>query len=179
MAVPVNKYDAAAADSRIKGNVSPERKQQLETIMYKILTKSDVFGSSVGQRVVITEASIVPKAEEASRTEARVVCEVTVEEGVFFSSFVGFGRSRLSNIRHAQPRKKFARWLRCVPDRHVRISTWWALGLTKEIPTAALHSFLSPLDAALESRRLWIAYTTPPQLCEKNSNSSPFPEESC
>ena len=90
MAVPVSKY--AAADSRIKGNVSPERKQQLETIMYQVIAKSDVFGSSVGQRVVITEASIVPKAEEASRTEARVVCEVTVEEGVFFFFCRGFGR---------------------------------------------------------------------------------------
>jgi len=78
--VSVNKYDAAGADSRIKGNVSPERKQQLETIMYQIMARSDVFGTSVGKRIVITEASIVPKAEEASRTEARVVCEVTVEE---------------------------------------------------------------------------------------------------
>ncbi|KAI9467326.1 hypothetical protein BJY52DRAFT_1110941 [Lactarius psammicola] len=80
MGLPVNKNDASAADSRIKGNVSPELKQQLETIMYDIMARSDVFGASVGKRVVITEASVVPKAEEASRTEARVVCEVTVEE---------------------------------------------------------------------------------------------------
>jgi len=82
MDVPVNidKHDAAAADRRIKGNVSPERKYQLESIMYEIMANSDVFASSVGKRVVITEASIVPKAEEASRTEARVVCEITVEQ---------------------------------------------------------------------------------------------------
>jgi len=77
MSVPVNKNDV---NSRVKGNVSPELKERLETIMYQVMTQSDVFGSSVGKRVVITEASIVPKAEEASRTEARVVCEITVEE---------------------------------------------------------------------------------------------------
>jgi len=80
MAVPVNKHDASLADRRIKGNVSPELKQQLELVMYRVMAGSDVFASSVGKRVVITEASIVPKPEEASRTEARVVCEIIVEE---------------------------------------------------------------------------------------------------
>ena len=94
MSVPVNKNDV---NSRIKGNVSPELKQELETIMYQVMTKSDVFGSSVGKRVVITEASIVPKAEEASRTEARVVCEITVEEGSPAALLSRFGRSCLSN----------------------------------------------------------------------------------
>jgi len=101
MALRVNKNDASAADSRIKGNVSPELKQQLETIMYDIMARSDVFGSSVGKRVVITEAAIVPKAEEPSRTEARVVCEVTVEEGsaaFFFVARVGFEGSRLTSL---------------------------------------------------------------------------------
>lgn len=101
MALPVNKNDASAVDSRIKGNVSSELKQRLEMIMYEVMTKSDVFGSSVGRRVVITEASIVPKAEEASRTEARVVCEVTVEEGsAACLAHVGFERSRLTEKNH-------------------------------------------------------------------------------
>ncbi|KAH9002446.1 HotDog domain-containing protein [Lactarius hatsudake] len=80
MTPPGKKSDASAADSRMKGNLPPEQKQGLETIMHHIMSRSDLFGASVGRRVVITEASIVPKAEEASRTEARVVCEVTVEE---------------------------------------------------------------------------------------------------
>ena len=78
MSVPVNKNDV---NSRIKGNVSPELMQQLETLMCQVMTRSDEFGSWISKRVVITEASIVPKAEEASRTETRVVCEITVEEG--------------------------------------------------------------------------------------------------
>lgn len=80
MTPPGNKSDASAADCRMKGNLPPEQKQGLETIMYDVMSRSDLFGASIGRRVVITEASIVPKAEEASRTEARVVCEVTVEE---------------------------------------------------------------------------------------------------
>jgi hypothetical protein len=77
MAIPVNKN---GADSRIKGNLSPKLKQQLEAVG-SMARSPDVYGASIGKRVVVTEASIVPKAEEASRTEARVVCEVTVEEG--------------------------------------------------------------------------------------------------
>ncbi|KAI9447712.1 hypothetical protein H4582DRAFT_1895821 [Lactarius indigo] len=72
MTLPGNKSDASAADSRIKGNLPDEQKQALEMIMYDVMSTSEIFGASVGKRVVITEA--------ASRTEARVVCEVTVEE---------------------------------------------------------------------------------------------------
>jgi len=79
MAISADKGDSGA-DSRIKGNLSPKLKQQLEAGIYGIMARSDVYGASIGKRVVVTEASIVPKAEEASRTEARVVCELTVEE---------------------------------------------------------------------------------------------------
>ena len=81
MAISDDKNDASGADSRIKGNLSPKLKQQLEVGIYGIMARSDVYGASIGKRVAVTEASIVPKAEEASRTEARVVCELTVEEG--------------------------------------------------------------------------------------------------
>jgi hypothetical protein len=84
MAQPVDKNDAssmAAAVRHIRGNLPAEIKQTLETVLHKVMSKSPAFGSSIGRRIVITEASIVPKAEEASRTEARVVCEVTVGEG--------------------------------------------------------------------------------------------------
>jgi hypothetical protein len=84
MALPVDKNDAsslAAAVRHIRGNLPVEIKQTLETILHQVMSRSPAFGSSIGRRIVITEASIVPKAEEASRTEARVVCEVTVGEG--------------------------------------------------------------------------------------------------
>jgi hypothetical protein len=53
----------------------------LETVLHEIMARPNVFGASIGERVSIAEASIVPKAEESSRAEARVVCEVTVTEG--------------------------------------------------------------------------------------------------
>jgi len=80
MALPMDKNDASLAVRHIRGNLPAEVKQTLETVLHKVMSRSPVFGSSIGRRVVITEASIVPKAEEVSRTEARVVCEVTVGE---------------------------------------------------------------------------------------------------
>jgi hypothetical protein len=53
----------------------------LEHILYDAMARPTVFGASIGGRMRIVEASIVPKAEEPSRTEARIVCEVTVTEG--------------------------------------------------------------------------------------------------
>jgi hypothetical protein len=70
-----------AADNRIKGNLPPNLKQMLDTVMHEAMGRPNVYGASIGERIVITEASIVPKTEESSRTEARVVCEVTVTEG--------------------------------------------------------------------------------------------------
>lgn len=85
MTLPIDsdKNDASLADgsSHIRGNLPADVKQTLETVLHKVMGRAPVFGSSIDRRVVITEASIVPKAEEASRTEARVVCEVTVGEG--------------------------------------------------------------------------------------------------
>jgi acyl-coenzyme A thioesterase 13 len=86
MALPLDdKMNASSlgADrhSRIKGNLPPNVKQVLDTVMHDVMARPNVFGASIGERVTITEASIVPKTEESSRTEARVVCEVTVTEG--------------------------------------------------------------------------------------------------
>lgn len=82
MALPFGKNDAPSSDSsRIKGNLPPKVKQMLDTVVHEIMARPNVFGASIGERVVITEASIIPKTEEPSRTEARVVCEVTVTEG--------------------------------------------------------------------------------------------------
>ncbi|KAI9508130.1 HotDog domain-containing protein [Russula earlei] len=81
--MPVFKQDASAAltsDARIRGNLPPEVKHTVATILYDFVSRPGVFGASVGHRVVITEASTVPKAEEPSRSETRIVCEVNVTE---------------------------------------------------------------------------------------------------
>jgi hypothetical protein len=70
-----------AADSRIKGNLPPIVKQMLDAVMHEVMARPNVYGASIGERVAITEASMLPKTEESTRTEARVVCEVTVTEG--------------------------------------------------------------------------------------------------
>jgi acyl-coenzyme A thioesterase 13 len=72
-----------ADDARtgIKGNLPLNVKQMLERIMHEVMARPNVYGASIGERVSIVEASIVPKTEESTRTEARVVCEVTVTEG--------------------------------------------------------------------------------------------------
>ncbi|KAI0306872.1 HotDog domain-containing protein [Multifurca ochricompacta] len=80
MTLPANKDAASLADSRIKGNLSPQLKFLLEEGLYRVMSTPTLFGASIGKRIVITEASIVPKAEEASKTEARVVCELIVRE---------------------------------------------------------------------------------------------------
>ena len=82
MALPVedNKNDASASQA-IKGNLPPKVKHMLDSVLHELMARPNVFGAAIGERIVITEASTVPKAEESSRSEARVVCEVTVAEG--------------------------------------------------------------------------------------------------
>lgn len=80
MSPPSQPVGATATDSRIKGNLPPNVKQMLDTVMHEFMARPNVYGGSIGQRVTITEASVVPKNEESSRTEARVVCEITVTE---------------------------------------------------------------------------------------------------
>ncbi len=70
-----------APDGRIKGNLPANVKQMLDTVMHEVMARPNVYGASIGERVSIVEASIVPKAEESTRTETRIVCEVTVTEG--------------------------------------------------------------------------------------------------
>jgi hypothetical protein len=83
MGLPMDKNDVTSTlvDKRIKGNLPPEIKQTIHRVLSQVMTKPTLFGASIGERVAITEASIVPKAEESSRTEVRIVCETTVEEG--------------------------------------------------------------------------------------------------
>ncbi|KAI0265062.1 HotDog domain-containing protein [Gloeopeniophorella convolvens] len=70
----------ASIAGTIKGNLSPELKQKLESLMHEAMARPTEFGGNISKRVVLTEASIVPKVEEESRTEARIVCEMVVEQ---------------------------------------------------------------------------------------------------
>lgn len=67
--------------NNIEGNLPTNIKQMLDQVMHKIMGRPNVYGASIVERVSITEASVVTKAEESTRTEARIVCEITVTEG--------------------------------------------------------------------------------------------------
>jgi len=71
--------------SHISGNVPDEVKRfvGIPAIVFKSRVpevSKPIFGESVTNRLLITEISVVPKAEEPKRLEGRVVCEITVEE---------------------------------------------------------------------------------------------------
>ena len=100
MALPVedNKNDAAASQA-IKGNLPPKVKHMLDSVLHELMARPNVFGAAIGERIVITEASTVPKAEESSRSEARVVCEVTVAEGSSVPNLhIGLNRNKTKNF---------------------------------------------------------------------------------
>lgn len=93
MALPLdNKMNASSSNTTsrmIKGNLPTNVKQMLDRVMHDVMARPNVYGGSIGERVSITEASIVHKAEESTRSEARVVCEVTVTEGLFVCFLLG------------------------------------------------------------------------------------------
>ena len=98
MSLPIIKNGPSLVDNRIKGNLPPDIKQTIDTVLSQLMSKPTLFGASIGKRVVITEASVVPKAEESSRTEVRVVCKVTVEEGSQLLCLVFFSGSEESRL---------------------------------------------------------------------------------
>ncbi|KAG6902210.1 hypothetical protein C0995_003042 [Termitomyces sp. Mi166 len=72
--------------SKIAGNVSDHVKTVLSNTSRYYLpapgvkVTGPIFGASISKRLEVTEASVLQKAEEPSKTEGRVVCELTVEE---------------------------------------------------------------------------------------------------
>ena len=65
----------------MSGNATLEQKQQL--LQWKVIfgIHGKGFADTVGRRVELVEASVVPQEHGPKRLQARVVAEVTVEEG--------------------------------------------------------------------------------------------------
>ena len=83
--------------SKIAGNVSDDLKKivgDLGRVFYRRSLENDAtgraFGASIISRAKVTEISVLPKAEEPEKLEARVVCELDVEEGETISVLVLF-----------------------------------------------------------------------------------------
>ncbi|KAG5724081.1 Acyl-coenzyme A thioesterase 13 [Termitomyces sp. T112] len=72
--------------SKIAGNASDQVKTVVSNMSRYYLPRRNVnttgltFGAHIVKRIQVTEVSVLPKAEEPSKTEGRVVCELTVEE---------------------------------------------------------------------------------------------------
>ena len=77
--------------SKIAGNVSDDMKKMLVHSLKKhIDITGRMFGGSIFGRTMVTEVSILAKADEPERLEARVVCELDVEEGEQFQFWLCF-----------------------------------------------------------------------------------------
>ena len=77
--------------SKIAGNVSDDIKKivgDLGRVFFRRSLGNDftsrIFGGPTLNRTTVTEVSVLAKAEEPEKLEARVVCELDVEEGEQF-----------------------------------------------------------------------------------------------
>lgn len=84
-------HDTAQSETmsfdHILGNASDEVKRKLGAADYAPIFggnagRNPIFGHSIAKRMTVTEISIERKAEEPQKSESRVVCEVTVEDGL-------------------------------------------------------------------------------------------------
>ncbi|KAJ7147375.1 HotDog domain-containing protein [Mycena filopes] len=68
---------------KFSGNIAPGMKDaltHLPDLFGMRQAKRPGFGNSIISALVVTEASVLPKAEEPLKEEGRVVCEITVTE---------------------------------------------------------------------------------------------------
>lgn len=68
--------------STIVGNISDDIKQAICANVAFSTPESTVFGESIQKRLRITEISVKQKTDEPKKTEAKVVVELGVTEGV-------------------------------------------------------------------------------------------------
>ena len=70
----------------IAGNASDEVKQTLADVLCTVMGRGRGFADAIGGRVRITDANIQEKVDEPEKLEAKVVCEIDVEEGMYLST---------------------------------------------------------------------------------------------
>lgn len=83
MATGLSLEDAAL----IAGNASPEIKQNIANLLFVHTSEGLGFGDHVGQILKLTEAFIIPMAEESKKTQARLVFEIDLTRS-WFHSFI-------------------------------------------------------------------------------------------
>lgn len=71
--------------AKITGNASNEIKEHVATVLYLFMGRGTGFADTVGEKIRVTEVSIVEKAEEPAKMEGRVVCEIVVAKGVYWT----------------------------------------------------------------------------------------------
>ncbi|KAL5479088.1 hypothetical protein ACEPAI_2376 [Sanghuangporus weigelae] len=76
---PMYVHDATRHAS-IAGNAPTSAKQQMVSALCVFMHGGSGFADAIGGRLVITEAEITRKRDEPERMEARVVCEIGVEQ---------------------------------------------------------------------------------------------------
>lgn len=67
--------------SQVAGNASHEVKEIPIKWLAFFRRRGNSFCCPISRRLRVTEVSINPNQEDANRVEARVVCEIDVEEG--------------------------------------------------------------------------------------------------
>lgn len=79
---PAFDIDESLLDT-IRGNASDDIKKHLVAVLYLFMGRGKGFADSVGSKIKIAEVWLQQKADEPERQEAKVVCEITVDEGEF------------------------------------------------------------------------------------------------
>jgi acyl-coenzyme A thioesterase 13 len=69
--------------AKIPGNCSPELKQRMAYMTLMMSRSSENFGTSISRNLKLTDVSVNEKAEDPAKLEARVVCEMDVQKGIF------------------------------------------------------------------------------------------------
>ena len=67
---------------KIAGNAPAEVKQSLADNLSLFMLRGKGFADEIGGRLAITEVDIHAKNEEPQKMEAKVVCEIDVEQGM-------------------------------------------------------------------------------------------------
>lgn len=105
----------------IGGLAGDEAKQQVAATLLT-LTKDSVFGNHIGRRIRLISVDVEPKTDEPRKIEAKVVTEITVEQGRSLQSISArFRKQRLTPVldRYGQRSGNDAWWMHSIPYGYV------------------------------------------------------------